>query len=70
MNSFSAIITFWWDDYDKVRFKLDFYSASIYWNTSQRVDMLCHLDTVSWLQAKQFLLSLLNDACIAETQQI
>jgi hypothetical protein len=29
-----------------------------------------HLDTLSWLQANQYLLFLLNAACLVEKQQI
>jgi hypothetical protein len=39
-------------------------------NNSQRVDMSLHSDTLFWFQAKQSLLFLLNDAFLAEKQQI
>ena len=41
-----------------------------HWNNSQRIDMLPHLDTLSWFRAKHSLLFLLNAACLAEKQQI
>jgi hypothetical protein len=39
-------------------------------NNSQRVDMSLHLDTLFWFRANQSLLFLLNDAFLAEKQQI
>jgi hypothetical protein len=39
-------------------------------NNSQRVDMSLHSDTLFWFRANQSLLFLLNDAFLAEKQQI
>jgi hypothetical protein len=41
-----------------------------HWNNSLQVDMLPHSDTLSWFQANQSLLFLLNAACLVEKQQI
>jgi hypothetical protein len=41
-----------------------------HWNNSPQVDMLPHADTLSWFQANQSLLFLLNAECLAEKQQI
>jgi hypothetical protein len=42
----------------------------IHWNNSPRIDISSHSDTLSWFRANQSLLFLLNDACLAEKQQI
>ena len=39
-------------------------------NNSQRVDMSLHSDTLFWFRANQSLLFLLNDAFLAEKQQL
>jgi hypothetical protein len=74
-NTNSAIFQLYqWDD-DEVRFvldqhaELDLYSASSL-NNSPRADMSLHSDTLFWFRANQSLLFLLNDACLAEKQQI
>ena len=41
-----------------------------YWNNSSRVDMSLHWGTLSWFQANQCMLFLLNAACLTEKQQI
>jgi hypothetical protein len=41
-----------------------------HWNNSPRVDMSLHSDTLFWLRANQYLLFLLNDACLAEKQHL
>ena len=41
-----------------------------HWNNSPRVDMSLHSDTLSWFRANQYLLFLLNAACLAEKQQL
>jgi hypothetical protein len=41
-----------------------------HWNNSPWVDMSLHANTLSWFQAKQSLLFLLNAVCLAEKQQI
>jgi hypothetical protein len=43
-----------------------------HWNNSHghQVEMLLHSDTLSWFRANQSLLLLLNDAYLAEKQQI
>ena len=41
-----------------------------HWNNSPRVDVLPHLDTLSWFRANQSFFFLLNAACLAEKQQI
>jgi hypothetical protein len=41
-----------------------------YWNNSLRIDMSPYSDTLSWFQANQSLLFLLNAACLSEKQQI
>jgi hypothetical protein len=38
------------------------------WNNSPQVDMLAHLDILSWFQANQALLLLLHANCLAEKQ--
>jgi hypothetical protein len=64
-------INFQWDD-DEVRFVLDkhaevdFYSASSLKQQSW-VDMLLHSDTLFWFRANQYLLFLLNAACLARS---
>jgi hypothetical protein len=48
-------------------------SALCYTNTatnSPRIDMSPHWDALSWFRANQYLLFLLNVACLAEKQQI
>ena len=42
------------------------------WNNSPRIDMPphCECDTFSWFWANQSLIFLLNDACLAQKQQI
>jgi hypothetical protein len=37
-----------------------------HWNNSPRIDMSLHSDTLFWFQANQYLLFLLNAACLAE----
>ena len=39
-----------------------------HWNNSTWVEMSPHLDTLSWFQANQSLLFLLNAACLVEKQ--
>jgi hypothetical protein len=41
-----------------------------HWNNSLWIDMLTHSDPLSWLQANQSLLFLINTVCLAEKQQI
>ena len=41
-----------------------------HWNKSPRWDMSLHSDTLFWVRASQYLLFLLNAACLAEKQQI
>jgi hypothetical protein len=41
-----------------------------HWNNSPRIDMSPYLDTLSWFRSNQSLFFLLNDACLAEKQQI
>jgi hypothetical protein len=41
-----------------------------HWNNSRCADMSLHFETLSRLRANQSLLLLLNDACLAEKQQI
>jgi hypothetical protein len=41
-----------------------------HWNNSPRVDMSLHSDTLFWFRANQYLLFLLNAACLAAKQQI
>ena len=41
-----------------------------HWNNSLRIDMSPYLDTLSWFRSNQSLFFLLNDACLAEKQQI
>ena len=41
-----------------------------YWNNSSRVEMSLHWGTLSWFQANQCMLFLLNAACLTEKQQI
>ena len=52
--------------------ELAFYSALVlaHRNNNPQVDMLSHSDTLSWLQANQSLLLLLNAGFLAEEQQI
>jgi hypothetical protein len=67
-------VNFQWDD-DAVRFvpdqhaEWDLYSASSLKQQSA-VDMSLHSDTLFWFRANQSLHFLLNDACLAEKQQI
>ena len=81
-NANSAIswreqVNFQWDDYE-VRFvldqqaELDFYNASSLKQqcTDRYVAPLRHLETLFWFRANQYLLFLLNAACLAEKQQI
>jgi hypothetical protein len=64
---------FQWND-DDVLFVLDqklfICIALVHYNNSPRIDMLAHLDPLSWFRANQSLLFLLNVACLAERQQI
>ena len=41
-----------------------------HWNNSPWIYMLLHSNTLSWFWAKQTLLLLLNDECLAEKKQI
>ena len=41
-----------------------------HWNNSPPVDMLLHSDTLSWFQANQSLLLILDVVCLAEKQQL
>ena len=41
-----------------------------HWNNSPRVDMSLHSDTSFWFRVNKSLLFLINDACLAEKQQI
>ena len=41
-----------------------------HYNKSPRVDMSLHSDTLFWFRANQYLLFLLNAACLAEKQNI
>jgi hypothetical protein len=40
------------------------------WNNSPRVDMPLHQGSLSWFRSEQYVLLLLNNACLAENQQI
>ena len=41
-----------------------------HWNNCSRIDMSLNTDTLFWFRVNQFLLFLLNAACLAEKQQI
>ena len=65
-------ITVQWDDND-VHFVLDQHDVFIvlaHWNNIPWVDMSLHSYTLSWFQANQSLLSLLNVGRLAEKKQI
>ena len=47
-----------------------FFIVLAHWNNSLWIDMSAHSDTLSWFWANQFLLFLLNAACLVEKQQI
>ena len=51
------------------RLKL-FLIVLFHWNTSPRIDMSPHSDTLFWFRANQSLLFLFNAAFLAEKQQI
>jgi hypothetical protein len=51
-------------------FNANFFIVLTHWNNSPRVDMWHHSDTLSWFQANQSLLFLLNVACLAEKQHL
>jgi hypothetical protein len=42
----------------------------VHWNNSPQIDMSPHSDTLPWFRANQFLVFLLNAACLAEKQPI
>ena len=80
MSTFSAIplrgkATFWWSDYDNVRFvleqcvEMDFYSARTL-AQRPRIDMSLQFNTLYWFWSNQSLLFLLNDACLAEKHEM
>ena len=53
----------WWDQHSRR-------PTRYYSETTLRIDMSPHSDTLSWFRANQSLLFLLNVACLAEKQQI
>ena len=67
-------VNFQWDG-DEVGFVLYqqaelFFILLAHWNNSPWVDMSLHTDTLFLFRANQSLLLLINDACLAEKQQI
>jgi hypothetical protein len=61
----------WWGSFCNRQTRLiGFFLVLAHWNNSPQIDMSHHSDTISWFRAKQFLLFLLNDVCVAEKQQI
>jgi hypothetical protein len=42
----------------------------VHWNNNPWIDMSLHSDTLSWFRTNQSLFFLLNDACLAEKQQV
>ena len=73
------IASFWCDDDDDdddVSFVLDqlteleLFLVVAHWNNSPRIDMSPHSDILSWFQANQSFLFLLNAMCLAEKKQI
>ena len=61
-------------EHDDVRFLQDhrlswiFVIVQVHWNTSPRVDMSLHPDTLSRFWCKQFVPLLINTMCLAEKQ--
>ena len=50
--------------------KLIFNEMMIRWNISPRINMSLHSNTLFWFRANQYLLYLLNAACLTKKQQI
>ena len=72
LNANSAIFQLYHGE-NKVHFvldqhaELDFFLVLAHWNNSPRVNMSFHSGTLFWFRANQFLLFLLNAACLARS---